>query len=146
MPSARNKRAVKRIKQALKTITPEEAQDVLSQAVEAEDKRIDELSKQGEPGSVINGEKVPTTYKYMVDHPEKYGPIVDFVPERTLPLFFNGVKVQAFAGLEMHVPKCFKDIYDRSGRELSRPLGGHLKESGYDSLVALGAGALEPEK
>ena len=78
-------------------------------------------------------------------HPEKWGQIVAFIPEKTVPLLINGVRVQALAGIEMHVPKAFKDIYDRSGRASREPVGAHLQQMGYDATVALGAGALEPE-
>jgi hypothetical protein len=40
-------------------------------------------------------------------------PTVTFTPEETVPLTFNGVTVQAHAGVPMTVQKCFKEIYDK---------------------------------
>ena len=67
-------------------------------------------------------------------------PIVDFVPDETIPLTWNGVKVQAHSGIEMHVPKPFYDLYNRHKRELLP------KKAPFGVLVELGAGALAPEE
>ncbi len=86
------------------------------------------------PGKLVHGQKTIWTYKDCLDRYE----VVSFIPEETIPLNFNGVKVQAFSGIEMHVPKCFKKVYD-DHRKALRP------ESPPPGVtVELGAGPLPP--
>uniref|UniRef100_A0A6M3IHM4 Uncharacterized protein n=1 Tax=viral metagenome TaxID=1070528 RepID=A0A6M3IHM4_9ZZZZ len=64
------------------------------------------------PGSIKGDTKVIYTEEDLL----RMFPLVTFTPEETLPLTFQGIRVQALAGVEFTVPKCFKDIYDRSRR------------------------------
>jgi hypothetical protein len=40
-------------------------------------------------------------------------PTVTFTPEETVPLTFQGRTVQAYAGVPLTCPSCFKEIYDK---------------------------------
>ena len=87
------------------------------------------------PGRIVRGEKTSWTYQDMV----KRFPIVSFIPDDTIPLTWNGVKVQAITGLEMHVPKPFYEIYQRRKASM-RP-----QKAPPGIIVELGAGAFPAE-
>lgn len=87
------------------------------------------------PGKVVKGIKTIWTYNDMCAR----FPIVDFIPDETLPIIWNGVKVQAISGIEMHVPKPFCDIYKQRMARLRQ------KINIPGVVVELGAGALPPE-
>ena len=143
MPQTKE-RVKRRVKKALKrTVSPEVAQDILEELADtAEDSLIDEEGALVRmPGKVVGGTKTTWTYQDLV----KMFPIVTFLPDETILLTFNGVSVQAIANLEMHVPKCFLDIFQRHKRELQSS-GKALPERGYISEIGLGLGALPPEQ
>ena len=144
MSKIRTKTATKRIKRIVKQVPVADLKEIIEDITPEIEKR--EATELGEriPGMVIDGEKVPYDYKYLVNHPEKFGPVIAFIPEVTVPLSFNGVRVQAISGVEMHVPKVFRDIYDNSRRELRN--SGNMGNTGYINQINLGAGALEPER
>ena len=129
---AKVKRRVKR--ETRRAMTPLEAKEAVAEVAQEMDDgikpAITSLESGRQPGSIIGDTKVIYTYNDLV----RMFPIVDFVPEANVPLTFQGVKVQAYAGVEMHVPKCFKDIYDKSRRrnpEMRRELrdmGIHIEE------------------
>ena len=53
--------------------------------------------------------KVPWTHKKCE---EAFG-IVEYTPDETLPVTYNGVRVMCFAGLPMLMPGCHKAILER---------------------------------
>jgi hypothetical protein len=86
------------------------------------------------PGKRVQGQKTTWTFKDC----ERMFPIVDFVSDETIPLNFQGIKVQLRSGVEYHLPSCFKKIYDdhrRAARPEAPPPG---------VTVELGAGPLPP--
>lgn len=95
----------------------------------------DENSGERVPGKKVKGQKTPWTYKDMCERFE----IVAFIPDETIPLNWNGVKVQAFSGIEMHVPKPFYELYN-SHKAALRP-----QKAPPGIVVELGAGALPNE-
>ena len=144
MPKVRTARAKKSIKRTLQRVPVADVKEVLEAAEQAVEERVEkEVVVERRPGMIIDGEKIPYTYKWMCDNFE----IVSFIPEETIPLCWNGVRVQALTNIEMHVPKPFKEIYDNSRRERGRAPAAIKKEfedRGYKSMVDTGAGALEP--
>lgn len=93
-----------------------------AETIEAEEKQLlsrlakkyrDQEAGERMPGRRVKGQKTIWTYHDMVERFD----IVDFTPEETIPLSWNGVKVQAYAGIEMHVPKPFYDLYNKHRRE-----------------------------
>lgn len=103
-------------------------------------KHVEEEMGPRVPGKVVKGQKTIWTYGDMV---ERF-PIVSFVPDETIPLTWNGVKVQAYSGIEMHVPKPFYDIYRQHKSEQMKSAKS-LPDLGFESIVQLGAGALPPQ-
>ncbi len=139
--SVRGQRVKRQIKRSLKLVPKEELEKVVAEVVAEADEAIDSIPEGAKPGDVINGYKVAWTWSEML----KQFPIVTFTPEETIPLTWNGVKVQALAQIEMHVPQPFKMIYDQHRRELGKQTKIVGRE-GFDSTTSLGAGALEPLK
>lgn len=90
----------------------EMARDVLEQLVELE--RTENQRGERTPGSIVAGRKTPTT---MIDV-KKMFPEVTFVPDESLPVSFNGVKVHLRSGEEITVPSIFKGIYDDHRRAM----------------------------
>jgi len=88
-----------------------------------------------QPGTIIGDTKVVYTYQDL----EGMFSIVSFTPEETMPLTYQGVRVQALAGVEFAVPKCFKDIYDKTRRPKTQ-----MKKELADMGIKIdeGAGAL----
>ena len=134
-------RATRTATRALKrTESPEEAKEVLAEITAEVEQRILTHSEGRVPGQEVHGHKVAYNYQDLV----KMFPIATFTPEETLPLTYQGVTVAALSGIEMHVPQCFKNIYDnhrRMQREVHR-----LPDRGYIPEIGLGAGALPPEQ
>ncbi len=113
--------------------TIEEAEKRLRDKLVTKYQARDEESRQ--PGKVIDGKKIPWTMKDM----EARFPMVNFVPDETVPLTWNGVKVYAIAGIEIHAPKPFYDIWNHRKAEL-------MKSPNFPGIqVEAGAGALPPE-
>lgn len=122
--------------------TPVEAREIINELKEEIEPKAESFPKGKVPGITIGGTKVGYNYQDLC----KMFPIVSFTPDETIPLNFQGVRVQAISGIEMHVPKCFKNIYDEHRRRL-RETGAKLPENtGYFNLVELGAGGLPLEK
>jgi hypothetical protein len=137
--SKRAERAKRNIKRSLKLVPKEELERVVEEVNSEADDELDIVPEGKRPGDVVNGYKVPWTYEVMV----KEFPIVTFTPEETIPLTWNGVKVQAYAQIEMHVPEPFKMIYDNHRREIGRKPSQTFKD-GFINMIELGIGALEP--
>ena len=131
------RRGVERLAQQAKN--PKEALDVLKAVTAEVDKQAESAGlHEGEIGTLRNGNKITPSYADLC----KQFPIVSFTPEETIGLGFQGVRVQALAGIEMHVPKCFKDIYDNHRRSVtnSRKLNNELAQFGIN--VESGAGGI----
>lgn len=118
----------------------EEAQEIVAELEKEVEAKVQEFKGKRIPGTIVGGTKVAYNYSDLV----AMFPIVSFIPQETIPLTFQGVQVYAISSVEMHVPKCFKDIYDRHVREKSRP--NKLPEMGYFNTIELGAGALPPRE
>ena len=139
MTTTRAKRVKKSVKRDLtRIVAPEEAVEVIEEIKQELETKVEETPKGRVPGLTIGGSKTTYTYQDLV----KIFPVVSFIPEETIRLTYQGVPVQAFSGIEMHVPKCFKDIYDRHRFEL-RQHSKNVKEAG---LLDLGVGELPPEE
>jgi hypothetical protein len=105
------RRITKDMKRAMTPRQAKEAITEIAQEIADEDMKPELTSAAAKvpPGTVIGDTKVIYTFKDL----EAMFPIVTFTPEVTIPLSFNGVRFQALEGRECHVPKCFKDIYDK---------------------------------
>lgn len=137
--SVRKERVKRSIRRSLKLVPREELEQAVNEIVAEVDEVVESIPKEVKPGDVINGYKVAWTWGEML----KRFPIVTFTPEETIPLTWNGVRVQALSQIEMHVPQPFKAIYDQHRREMGRKVKIEGRE-GFDTTIALGAGALEP--
>jgi len=141
----RKTRVKRAISQDVKRATSaEEAKEVLEEITqELESKVVEEAEMKvtgRKPGVTVGGTKTTYTYRDLCE----MFPIVKFTPEETIPLTFQGVRVQALANIEMHVPECFEKIYRQHRKTLSTA-GRTLPQLGYENVVELGIGALPPE-
>ena len=127
------KREIRRITSTAAS-AQEAAQAAHEVAEELDRKAVTEEAEKDTPGSIRGGFKKTATYSDL----KKMFPMAKFTPEETIPLTFNGVRVQALAGYEMEVPQCFKDIYDKHRRAPSAT--NELRKQGY--VVDEGVGAL----
>ena len=133
---ARKARVKRKVSHELKRAqNPVEAQEVLTELQAEVAKKVEVSQKERAPGMTVGGTKVGFTYNDLCN----MFPIVSFTPRETVLLTFQGVPVQAISGVEMHVPKCFEDMYRRRERAQDKPDLRELKARGID--VALGAGA-----
>ncbi len=138
---ATRKASVKRkaLRDLKRATTPVEAQEIIEELKADIDPRAESFEGR-KPGVIVGGTKVGYTYPGLCEQ----FPIVTFTPEETIKLTFQGITVQAIAGMEMHVPQCFKELYDNHRKAL-RNVGGALPNLGFYNLVELGIGALPPE-
>lgn len=128
-------RTVRRVKQDLRRAkSPEIAQSVLKELTPEIDKQVEAVVEGRRPGMKINGNKTPWTEKDLNEMFE----IVKFTPVETIPVGYNGVRYQCYAGIEMHVPSVVKEGYDRYMKRKSLPTP---PPPGIE--VGLGAGGLE---
>ena len=110
-------RTKRRVKKALQRARdPEVAMEALEEIVPEIQKEVETKVEGRVPGQKIGGNKTPWT---EADLNEKF-PIVPFTPMETIPITWNGVRYQCFAGHEMHVPSVIKEIYDRYIKNKSR--------------------------
>lgn len=131
MASVRAKRVKRKVKRDLRSIvSPEEAKEVLEEIAEEVEKRVQETPKERIPGATVGGSKTAYGYGDLV----RMFPIVTFIPEETILLTYQGVPVQAYNGVEMHVPECFKKIYDNHRKELRE----HARTIRAAGLIDLG--------
>ncbi|KKL71581.1 hypothetical protein LCGC14_2093520 [marine sediment metagenome] len=108
MPTVRAEKTKRKVKRAMKKITiPAEAREVAAELLRDAEIKVETTPTGRVPGLTIGATKTTYNYQDLV----RMFPIVSFIPEETIPLTFQGVKVQAYVGIEMHVPKCFKDIF-----------------------------------
>jgi hypothetical protein len=114
---------------------PEVAREILAEVLPEVETKAQEKAEGRVPGRIVGGSKTGYTYSDLV----KMFPIVTFTPLETLPLNFQGVRVQALSGVEMHVPSVYKEIYDRYMLGKTR----NSKPEGIEGWFAPGAGALE---
>ena len=136
MTTKQKVRATKGIKRAVKRLSEEERNDVLSNLDKPE-----ESPKERIPGQVVRGTKTTWT---KADMDRIYG-ICEFTPEETVPITINGIRYQCIAGYTMLCPTIVKQVYENRKRVL-RESGKVLPHDlGYETIVELGAGALPPE-
>jgi hypothetical protein len=136
MPGNRIQRAEREVEQALRAVPAGVAAQVLEEAEDkVEQRAIDE--KNTKPGQVVNGFKRAWTMKEC----EAAFPVKVFMPEETVPLTWNGLRVQAIAGVQMAVPECFYDIYVKHREALRKK--PELPDRGMSNIVMLNAGPLE---
>ena len=136
MTKVRKALADKKVKNAVRNLSIEEAQEVLDRAGrEAESKPS---PSDRTPGQIINGMKVPYT-RHDLDR--IYG-IVEFTPDDTIPVTVQGIRYQLFAGVTMSAPKIIQKTYEDYKRQL-RKGSDALRNLGVS--VDAGAGALPPE-
>ena len=94
-----------------------------------------------QPGMIVGkGTGHPMKVPYTLNKLKDLFPEVTFTPEETIPVTYQGVKIQLIADREITVPEPFKGIYDdyrKAKRNPTLPPGVHY---------APGAGGLEPEK
>lgn len=108
---ARKVRVKRKVKRNLAlAMNPQDAKEIVAELAA----EVETLPEQVErvPGATIDGNKVIWTYNAMC---EKF-PVVPFIPEETIPLTWNGVRVMAVNTVEMHVPKPFYDLYMKHRR------------------------------
>lgn len=135
-------KAIRELKKTMKKVALKDRSEVmeaLEKTAKTQEAEAPVLAER-RPGMVIDGNKVPFSYQWYCDN----FPIVTFTPEETVPLTENGVKVQAYSGVEMHVPSPFKANYDRH-RALLRKGQSLPQGEGYENTINLGAGPLEAE-
>ena len=138
MATPSQRRVKRKLERDLKRVkTPSGAKEVLDELLEEVKVKVDSEVKGRVPGLTHGSSKTTYTYQDLV----AMFPIASFTPEETVPLTFQGITVQAFGGIEMHVPSCFKTIYDQHRKELRR-IKETLREAGIQDL---GAGGLPPE-
>ena len=141
MSNLRKAHAHKEVEKAVKKLDSGEVKELAQEIIKAGEEIEKEEEKGRVPGKTIKGYKVGYTYADLC----KIFPIVSFTPEETVPLTWNGVTVQALEGIEMHVPQCYKTLYDNH-RQALRLAGKSLPNREFENMIALGAGGLEPEK
>ncbi len=134
MRKERTKRRV--LKDLHRARDPEVAQAVIEEIKEEIEQKVAEKKEGRVPGRIVAGSKTIYTYRDLCD----MFPIVSFTPMETVPLSYQGVKVIAYAGIEMHVPQCFKEIYEQYSLNKTKI----LKSENLGGLqVWPGAGSLE---
>ena len=86
--------------------------------------------------------KVPFTMSWF----EQHYPKVSVIPEATMPVTINGVKVQFIAGQKVEVPEPFANEYFRYRQHIRKPYGSTFPQPREGVLqVEPGAGGLIPE-
>lgn len=126
----------KTIRRELRKAASAEAAKTLVEELEDEiNAKIESTPKGRVPGLTRGSTKINYTYQDLCG----MFPFATFTPEETILLTFQGVPVQARANIEMHVPECFKNVYDQHRREL-RANTSELRGLGIN--VDLGAGSL----
>jgi len=143
MPRGRPRKSTKELNREGKE-TLSEATQAVAEAVSDDELRLlsklkekyeNEATGERVPGKTVKGVKTMWTYQDLCNRFS----MVSFIPDETIPLTYNGVKVWAFAGIEMKVPKPFQNIYEQHKAELRprKPMDG--------ITIDLGAGALPPD-
>lgn len=143
MPRGRPHKSTREINQEERRPTNATVMEIAETIEDEERALLNKLAKRyreegsGErmPGKIVMGTKTAWTFRDMC---ERF-PIVSFIPDETIPLTWQGVRVQALSGIEMHVPRPFYELYNRHKAEL-RP---HKSPPGI--VVELGAGGLPAE-
>ena len=136
----RKARVKKTVARELKRVTsPQEAQEIIEELQKEVAIAVETQPTKRVPGLTVGGTKTSYTFRDLCE----MFPIVAFIPEETVGLTFQGIRVQALSGIELHAPSCFKKIYDNH-RKAQREAGSKLPDTGYVPLVELGAGALPP--
>ncbi len=106
-------------------------QDVVEQAVKEE-----EAGEDRAPGSVVNGVKVPWTWKAC----EKVFGVVEFTPATSQPVTWNGLTKYFLADVPQLMPAIHRDIYLDAIRRSKRDVAKSMADRGI--TVDAGAGTL----
>ncbi len=133
--------AKKKVKRDLRKISPEDVKAIVEDIGEVAERKI-EQGQARIPGATIDGMKIPWTRK---DIEERF-PIVELNSEETIQITWNGVTYQLLAGAIHYVPSVIRDSYLRHRRGLMESAKNIGKDSGFVTMVELGAGALPPEE
>ena len=90
------------------------------------------------PGRKVRGQKDVWTWRDILERfKDDYTAII---PDETIPLTWNGVKIQLISGIETHLPKPFYELW-KAHKAALRP--GKVPPG---IVVEYGAGALPPEE
>ena len=134
MPKGKG-RVKKIVERELRSVVLQEDKEAILEELQNKIEKQAESRPAGRvPGMTLGSTKVTYTYQDL----KRMFPIVTFTPEETITLTFQGVPVQAYADREMHVPECFKQIYDQHRRE-QRINTKQMQDLGI--VVDLGVGA-----
>ncbi len=134
--------AAKKVTRAVKRAgSPAARRELLEAALEdAEDVEI-AVEEDNRPGRHIGGEKVAWQESDLLERWD----VVSFMPAETVPISFNGIRYQLIAGQEMHVPEVIVRLYNEHVRAKVNPSDGVFKDTGFQTIVQLGAGPLGPD-
>ncbi len=100
---------------------------------QVDDKLAEDNNRPGMPVKGVG--KVPWTMKEI----EKVFPVVEYVPDETMPVTWNGVKIQCFAGVSQLMPSCFRDVMENRKRKMRR-----VNENVRNLGITIQSGALGP--
>jgi len=140
MTKVRTKVTKKVLKRKLSRIPAEEKAELLSELTKETQEEVKQVQEGRVPGRVVGGQKTTWTYKDL----ERHFRITSFVPEETIPITINGVRVQLLEGIEITCPECYHQVYQqhRAGMR-QRP---SLPDLGFINEVLIGAGGLPPRR
>ena len=113
-----------------------QAKDAAEQLVREELNKIEAPNKS--PGSHIfdnRGRKIGKQ-PWTMGEIEKVFSLIEYTPDETVPVTWNGVSIQCFAGVSQLMPTCFKDIMEDRKRRM-RLIGKSLKDYDIDSYGVL---------
>jgi len=134
--SAHSQVIKKQVRRSLSKVqSADEAQAIAEELTDEFKQVVETTPEEIKPGMTLNGNKVPFTYKYLCE----IFPIVSFIPDMNIKFTYQGVPVQLYAGIECHIPKIYKDLYDRP-RAINNDTNKTLREMGI--TPELGAGSL----
>ncbi len=79
------------------------------------------------PGETIYSDTGRKTGKVLwtLQHCDEYFGTVEVIPDETLPVTFNGVMIQCFAGVSQLMPKCHADILEGRRKRIRRMANEH---------------------
>lgn len=140
-PTRRKVRAKRDVKNAVRKVDVNSAVDILAEAVALAEKKAEDAPRVRTPGATVEGSKIPFTEKDLIDIHGLY----TFIPDDTRPITIQGVRVQLLKGYEITTAKCFYNYYQQCKREEDAAAYSLPKDTGFETLINVGGGALEPE-
>jgi len=126
----------------MRKVEPTEARAVLEELGKETEAVIEQSSGKRTPGLTIGDRKTPYTHRDLCDI---YG-VVEFIPDETKPVTVSGVRYQCIANVSMAVPTVVRDVFYRSKREAREAALSLPRDSGFETMIGLGQGSLEPER